>query len=446
VNPRWKPILDGELAKKAEATVSRIAITLARAYRSLSTAKPHWNGGAPAEFALFFGCLGAATGQAEYRRQSERLVELAAESFRASAGLGLHGGLCGLAWIIQFLARPPVSLGLDPEGVCAPADELLLDRLLELQDSRTWTDYDLISGLAGQGIYLLKRLPSRKAERALKLIIRRLEATAKQMPDGIAWHTPARTLPEHQRKIAPRGYYNLGLAHGVPGLIGFLGEAYHRRIEQKRALTLLEGAVAWVRSQKLRANLLSILPAWVAPGRPPAPCRVAWCYGDLGAAAALLHAARRAGRGDWEAEALAMGHQAASCAFRRSGVVDACLCHGAAGNGHLFHRLFRATGDEIFLAAARSHFAQALRLRGSGQKLAGYSFWTNSGSSPLAAWGPDASLLSGITGLGLALLSATHPFAPGGWDGLLLPDSPASAAVDRKPPPRSARRRQGPPG
>ena len=73
-------------------------------------------------------------------------------------------------------------------------------------------------------------------------------------------------------------------------------------------------------------------------------------------------------------------------------------CSGprAAGNGHPFHRLFRATGDKSFLAAARTHFGQALRLRGSGQKLAGYSFWTDSGDFPLAAWGPDASLLSGL--------------------------------------------------
>jgi len=96
-------------------------------------------------------------------------------------------------------------------------------------------------------------------------------------------------------------------------------------------------------------------------------------------------------------------------------------CSGprATSNGHPFHRLSRATGDEAFLAAARTHFGQALRLRGSGQKLAGYSFWTNVSNSPEPAWGPDASLLSGITGVGLALLSPGNPGAPN-WDALLL--------------------------
>jgi lantibiotic modifying enzyme len=422
---RCQAILQGKMAEKAKAEVSQIAKALTPAAEHLTPEHPTWHGGAPAEFALFFGCLAAVTRRAEYRFQAAKLVELAAELFRADAGLGLHGGLSGLAWTIQYLARPPFALDIDPEGICTRADELLLERLRGLPDARTWADYDLISGLAGQGIYLLSRLPSNKAVRALKLIITRLEATAKKMPDGIAWHTPARVLPEHQRKVAPHGYYNLGLAHGVPGVICFLAEVFERDIERKRTLALLEGAISYMLAQELPVNRISILPAWVALGRPTAPCRVAWCYGDLGASVALLNAARRTGRSDWEAESLALGHQAAGCAFRRSGVMDACLCHGAAGNGHLFHRLFRATGDKNFLHAARTHFGQALHLRGSGQKLGGYSFWTDRNNSPHAAWGPDASLLSGIAGLGLALLSATRLSAPG-WDGLLLPHEAAN--------------------
>lgn len=420
MNRQCEPILRGELAEKAEAVVLRIAKTLSEAVEHLTSKKPEWHGGAPVEFALFFGCLGAATGRDEFKSQAKRFAELAVELFPSSAGFGLHGGLSGLAWTIQHLSRSPISLDIDPDEVCAEVDELLLARLIKLHESKRWTDYDLISGLAGQGMYLLHRLPSNNAKRALKLIVMRLAVTAEHRTDGIAWHTPARTLPEHQRRIAPRGYYNLGLAHGIPGVVGFLGECYDRGVESKMSLALLEGAVEYVLHQKLPANPVSILPAWVAPGRPSGPCRVAWCYGDLGASLASLHAARTSRRTDWETEALALARKAAGCKWRKSGVVDACLCHGAAGNGHLFQHLFQATGDETFLAAARTHFAQALRLRGSGRKLAGYSFWAGRSRPPRLPWEPDASLLSGITGVGLALLSGTNRFTPG-WDGLLLP-------------------------
>lgn len=38
------------------------------------------------------------------------------------------------------------------------------------------------------------------------------------------WTNPAWLIPETREKC-PRGYYNLGLAHGVPGVIGLLGRA-----------------------------------------------------------------------------------------------------------------------------------------------------------------------------------------------------------------------------
>ncbi len=46
-------------------------------------------------------------------------------------------------------------------------------------------------------------------------------------------------------------------------------------------------------------------------------------------------------------------------------LMDSCLSRGAAGNGRLFPRLLRATGDKTFLTP-RAQFARALPLRGSG--------------------------------------------------------------------------------
>jgi lantibiotic biosynthesis protein len=415
MNPQ--SVLNAEIAEKAIGVIFRIARSLTDAAERLGPEAPEWHGGTPGEFALFFGCAGAVEGK--YKDLSAKLAELAVEVYHPGTGLGLHGGLSGLAWKLQLLSRPPLNVKIDAEAICTQTDELLLGQLLELQQSKRWFDYDVISGLAGYGIYLLSRERSKKACQALKLIIGRLEQSAEEMPKGIAWHTPARTLPTHQRRVAPRGYYNLGVAHGIPGVIGFLAGCYERGIERRRALTLLRGAVEYVLSQKLPPNPISILPAWVVPGRQSTPCRVAWCYGDLGVSVVLLDAARKVRRADWEEEAIQLGRQAAKCPFEKSGTLDACLCHGAAGNGHLFHRLFQATGDKTFLRAARGYFAQALRIRGTGKKVAGYSFWTGN-RSPKLAWGLDASFLSGITGVGLAFLSVTG-LCSSDWDGLLLP-------------------------
>src|SRR5438093_719443 len=81
----------------------------------------------------------------------------------------------------------------------------------------------------------------------------------------------------------------------------------------------------------------------VGPGITPAPTRVAWCYGDLGIAVALFLAARCVNESSWQNEALALARNVAGRPPEQSGVKDCGLCHGAAGVGHLFNRLFQAT-------------------------------------------------------------------------------------------------------
>ncbi|HEX7843972.1 MAG TPA: lanthionine synthetase LanC family protein, partial [Kofleriaceae bacterium] len=78
--------------------------------------------------------------------------------------------------------------------------------------------------------------------------------------------------------------------------------------------------------------------------------------------------------------------------------LDAGLCHGSAGLGHLFNRHWQETGDRVFADAARRWFDRALarldHVSGDG-------------------------LLSGKTGVALALLHAITAHEPT-WDRVLL--------------------------
>ncbi len=413
---RWQPILKGDLARNAEAVIATIAQALAKAEDSLRSGKPHWRDAPPTDPALFFGYLAAATGRPGHKARAARFLELAVQHFTAGSGLALYGGLCGLSWTIRHLNGPPVKLGIDAGELLGTVDE----HLLQVLKAPSWKgDYDLISGLVGFGVYALTRLPGRKAAMVLKRIVAHFEALAKRQRDGLCWFTPPSTLPAEQRKVAPRGYYNLGVAHGLPGVIGLLAEVYDRGIERRRTLRLLKGAVSWMAAHELPASSSLRLPAWVAPGAKPTPCRVAWCYGDLGASVVLLNAARTLGRKAWEREALSLAHQAARCPFAHSGTRDACLCHGAAGNAHLFNRLFQTTGEPEFRDAAQLYYRKTLELRGRPPRLGGYSFWTTPDATTDLDWHPNASFLSGLAGVGLALLAATQPVEPR-WDGVLL--------------------------
>lgn len=152
--------------------------------------------------------------------------------------------------------------------------------------------------------------------------------------------------------------------------------------------------------------------------------RLAWCYGDLGVAVTLFGAARRTGEQPWAEAALHLARLTAQRPPEKSGVVDAGLCHGAAGVGHLYNRLFQATEESLFAEAARAWLLRALTMRKPDQGIAGYLSYIptqdlRQDSELRQDFCPDTSFLTGVTGIALALLAGVAPIAPD-WDRLLL--------------------------
>jgi hypothetical protein len=128
----------------------------------------------------------------------------------------------------------------------------------------------------------------------------------------------------------------------------------------------------------------------------------------------------------WEREALAIARRAAARPAEQSGVADAGLCHGAAGLGHLFNRMFQATGDACLAEAARFWFEQTLQMRRPGRGVGGYEARHLDGDRKVT-WKADPGLLMGAAGIALALLAATTSVEPE-WDRVLLVAIPPLAA------------------
>src|SRR5262249_53193737 len=152
-------------------------------------------------------------------------------------------------------------------------------------------------------------------------------------------------------------------------------------------------------------------PAWIAPEGAPPPARLAWCYGDPGVAAALLGAARSVGEPAWEREALAIARRASRCPPGKSGVLDAGLCHRAAGLGHLLNRMFQAAGEAWLAEAARYWFDRTLAMRRPGRGIGGFQTCSVSDGGKIT-WADETGLLTGSAGIALALLAATTAVEP----------------------------------
>jgi hypothetical protein len=429
----WRPLLEGDLAARAWEAVGDIAEALEAWVPEAEPADGKLDrgvsiGGGTAGQALFHGYLFKTGGAERDAARTEQLLDEAAEALATiPMSAALYSGFTGVAWAAEHLGRL-LGDGEEQEAGGAEEDEDMneeIDHALLTALGRTsWAgDYDLISGLVGFGVYALERIPRPSAVRCLEAIVDRLDESAEKHGQEVAWFTPPETLPGFTREHSPHGYYNLGVAHGVPGVIALLADACRLGIREERARPLLEGAVHWLVPQHLAEQKGACYPSWVEPGIEPRPSRLAWCYGDPGIAATLLYAARALGMEEWESTALTIAAHAARAEPEDAGVRDAGLCHGAFGLAHLYNRIHQAGGGELFADAARLWYRLGLEMRkadsGGIAGIAGFAAWQPSGPDREPGWQADAGFLTGAAGIGLALLAAVTPVEPE-WDRLLL--------------------------
>lgn len=419
----WQPILSEPLRGQAQQAVIDLCAEL-----GTTRAEARQDPELLSEYALLHAYLGVAWNSAEHAAKATALLEQSIESLADTAiAPSLYGGFTGVAWIAEHLQHPPLGESASADG--EDPNEEIDSALIGYLETPVWKQtYDLISGLVGFGVYALERLPRRSAETCLTRILDHLAAMATWDNGEAAWWTPIELIPSIARAQLTSGHYNLGVAHGIPGVIGFLAQVKAAGFLQDRVTPLISGAVGWLLKQRLPTSSDSVFPTTAGHPEAGRPSRAAWCYGDPGIALALLSAARSCGESDWEEEALAIGRKAARREPQTCGVNDAGLCHGASGLAHVFNRLFQATGEHRFLEAAQFWFGQALQMRKSGAGIAGFAPWYPKGSDP-DLWRTTRGFLMGGSGIALALLAAITDLEPR-WDRLLLASVPPARRSD----------------
>ncbi len=409
----WCPILSGETAKKAWEGIHCVCESIAR-IKDWSIFGGSLAGGASGA-ALLFGYLADVTGDEAALNTCKQLQRIAVEQLAANHTLpSLFAGFSGIGWAGSHLHEL-----LDPEGE-DPASEIDAGLLFLLDRPRWVDDYDLIAGLVGFGVYGLERLKKGRGQEILAHVITHLERLAIAKEEGFAWLTPPHHLPLWQREKAPAGYWNLGLAHGIPGVLAFLGQAVQVGVETERAKRLLEGGMAWFLARRNPVGSLGWFATHLPEGKPwPGEgSRIAWCYGDLGVSTALLQAAQVLGREGWTQLGLQVALDAAKRPRTHRGVLDAVVCHGAAGNALMFMRLFHATGMEPFREAALDHLEWTMSMREPDQAFGGFpQHRLNDDRHSTFQYNPG--LLEGGAGVAMVLLAALTHKVPD-WDRHLL--------------------------
>jgi hypothetical protein len=192
-----------------------------------------------------------------------------------------------------------------------------------------------------------------------------------------AWRESANHLWQEWREdlwlqdLYGRALHVFGPIHGFAGNVRELARG--GLLDEERRGQLEHRAVNIVSKYVQRADGLAQWPPALEPGRP-SEFRTQWCHGAPGIVASLAGIAPgdegftellvAGGELTWQAGPVAKGPS---------------LCHGTAGNGYAFLKLFELTSDELWLERARAFAMHALDQVERSHDAYGrgrYSLWT----------------------------------------------------------------------
>ncbi|MET8864826.1 lanthionine synthetase LanC family protein [Nonomuraea sp. NPDC004580] len=259
--------------------------------------------------------------------------------------------------------------------------------------------YDVVSGISGWVGYLVVRERTPAVDAACSAVTGPLvRLLSPRGIDNLGY------LLEPGRPVV-----DLGLAHGVAGVLAALS-LLHRRTPDRDAAA----AVRWGARFLMDHVRDGMWPARVDLGPRPDDGRRSgggsWCHGDAGIARALFHA------GEALDDADIRGFAVDAVRLRCHGPVPVpspSLCHGLAGRWLLTAAFAADTGDPVLRSAAAGH-AGALLGRFRPQSLLGYADVEADGRRV-----DNPGLLRGAAGVALALLAAGGEQMPA-WPRLLL--------------------------
>lgn len=453
--PAWNPLLSGDLRDRALETAAALTTSLRSAHET----------GKPRAASLASGAAGLAVCHAMTAKTcgDRRAADLACAAVNAAIDVAataplstsLYSGFPGITWAADLVEAlladaPDGTRAADPGGRDdgdddSDDDDSDLNRDIDAALASTlrrypqWGPYDLVDGLAGLGGYALARWPRPAAIDCLASVIERLAGRARRDGDGVYWWTTPTQMTGQRARQYPGGGVDLGVAHGMAGVIPLLARASALGIDSGTVRPLLDGAVRWTLAHLIEASDGPTVPGFVPDDADPLPTRSAWCYGDPGVAMALLLAARDAGEPSWERAGTELALRAAARPPELTSVTQAGICHGAAGLAHLFNRMYQLTEEPELARAALSWTKRTITMcEGAGAMCAGVG-----GAATIAAGAatiagadgpagrpavPEAGLLEGAAGVVLVLLACCFADEPG-WDQMLLVSTAGVAAL-----------------
>lgn len=312
-------------------------------------------------------------------------------------------GASGMLYAVKLLVKEQL-LNVDYTELATGYEQYLLNKMerdLKMQN------YDFLHGALGVGFYYQKN------KKFIDSLIRHLENTAIKEGHNLKW---ASNLGINQGNG-----YNIALSHGMSSIAIVLAHMYSSGYYEDKLKYLIIGTVNYILSQEIDCRQYgSFFPSQSLENNNQSTLgksRLAWCYGDLGIAVALWQCGNILKIPAWTEKALEVLISSTSRMTSSDTMVwDACVCHGTAGNAMVYRYMYQETGVQIFQDAYLYWIEETLRMAKFTDGFAGYKSYV-----PMEhRWHEDASLLEGIAGIGLVLLTSLEQTDKCKWMELFL--------------------------
>ncbi|GAA0304471.1 hypothetical protein GCM10009128_24780 [Psychrosphaera haliotis] len=331
----------------------------------------------------------------------EQITRAFEKASNAELNSSLADGISGLGWLLDHIGLNKLEDNNEDIDEC----------LLALLSQSKWKgDYDLLYGLVGIGVYAVQRVHTTNGRKICEMVFNLLKGLAVITEDFAYWETSRESIFFRTDISAPQ--VDLGLAHGVSGVLGLLIKLHKNNIFPAQCKSLINKVSNYIQLQIRDSVIGSSLPSHSSDERNSL---LGWCYGDLSTSLLLI----KAGNEIQNRELFQIGETLALKTLNRNKITEnleeTSLCHGYSGIALIYKRLYQETSRVEFLESSHYWMDELLQRYEIKKNLVELMPQHKVTSEHFNG----AGLLIGYAGIGLAILSFIHPAAYG-WDECIL--------------------------
>ena len=309
----------------------------------------------------------------------------------------LSTGLAGLGLILSLINKEDDfdfnTLLLEIKDVL----KTVLDKYLQEKN------HDILHGSLGLGLFFIDAEEYLEVE---KIILQLEKLSLKDSNNSLKWSRFDESINEE--------IIDYGLAHGISGIIYFLGKSFEHGILKDECEKLIVQATNFL-EQNLQdfdkigsyypsKHISSLLERGESVSHSS---RFAWCYGDLGILNTLLLTSRWTKNKILEEKVIfRLLKNTKRKSYSETLINDCCFCHGTSGVSLIYLNCYDITGEEEFLRTSLYWLNETIKKGHHDITTSTCRYLFNSAPGKFK---PDSNLLSGLGGVLLLYLSHAYP-------------------------------------